>query len=692
MLRMFLPALSAIIICLFSASLYADQQARPDIVLITIDTLRPDHLGCYGYQGQTSPAIDAIAATSLVFEKAYATAPLTLPSHASILTGVYPASHGFRDNAFFPTLKYPLLAGILKQHGYHTAAFVSGAPLASKFGLSSGFDLYDDHFNGTERKADVTTDRAIRWWQSLSSPRFLWVHYFDPHSEYDPPSPFHEKFSKSLYDGEIAFVDRELSKLTAITPNAVLIITADHGESLGEHDESTHGVFLYNSTLRVPLILRAPGVQAATRNDPVTLCDVFPTILDLAKISLPQNLKGTSLLKIFPHRTLFAESLYAMRNFGYSSVFAAIKEDGKYIHSPEPEFYDLFRDPVEKNNRIASADLAKWKRDVQEYMQSASTPKVEKTMSAEDLEKLRSLGYIGGALTEKWIDPKSKVSVIEKFNSAMVLLKLEKYREAEKQFRSLTQTEPQNSLGFRFLADAVAAQKKYDEAREAYSTSLKIRSDPEVAIQLAKAHSRTGQILQAEQVLRKTMEEFPDYLDAKFELVSLYASQNRYPEAFRLLDREEPSYRNQRGILYLRRNKPASALVEFEAALRNEQKPTYWNNAGIAYARLKRLDDAQRAYENALSMNPEYSECEVNLALLLIEQSKYGEAIKHLGPLTERNPDLFQARLMLGLALENMGEGISALRMYRDLLAAVPADWPQKQQLLKRIERLSNQP
>lgn len=687
MLREFLWSL--FVILTYISSVIAAPQKKLDIVLITIDTLRADHLGCYGYKDQISPGIDAIAAASLLFEKAYATAPLTLPSHASMLTGVYPATHGFRDNAFFSTLKNPLLARILKERGYRTAAFVSGAPLAAKFGLSPGFDHYDDYFTGTERKADLTTDRAITWWQNTSSPRFLWVHYFDPHSDYDPPTSYREKFSTNLYDGEIAFVDQELSRLTATVRDAALIITADHGEGLGEHGESTHGVFLYDSTLRVPLMIRAPGIQPAKKREPVTLCDIFPSILDLAQIPLPQNLQGTSLLKTTMPRTFFAESLYAMRNFGYSSVFAAIRHDGKYIHSPKPEFYDLSTDPAEKTNRVTSADVTKWKQDLQKYMQSGVRPLSEKRMLAEELEKLRGLGYVGGGFAEKPIDPKNKIQVIEKFNAAMVLLKLQKYTQAEKDFRILTQAESQNSLAFRFLADALAAQKKYEEAREAYSASLKLRSDPEVSIQLAKAYSRSGQILLAEEALRKTMEEFPDYTDATFELVSLYASQNRYPEAFQLLQREEPAYRNQRGILYLRKNEPASALVEFETALLKDKNPVYWNNAGIVYAKLKRFDDSERAYRNALNMNPEYAECEVNLALLLMEQQKYGEAIERLERLTSRNPDFFQARLMLGLALENTGQGTSALRTYRDLLTSVPEDWPQKPQLLKRIEQLA---
>lgn len=387
--RSFFPFL--IILC---TPLWIFSSSKPNIVLITIDTLRADHLGCYGYNKKTSPALDQIAATSLRFQRAYSAAPLTLPSHTTILTGVYPNKHGYRDNAFFAPTRYPLVSESLKKQGYHTAAFISGAPLSSRFGLNKGFDYYDDEFQGRQRTADETTSRALEWLKKAQGPYFLWVHYFDPHSPYDPPESYRKQFSTTPYDGEIAFVDSEISKLwKAIGDRAVVILTADHGESLGEHGESTHGIFVYDATLLVPLILHGPDINTGVRTDPVTLCDIAPTILQIAGASPNPDLDGVSLLSESQDRTLFAESLYAKRNFGYSALFAGIRKNNKYILAPIPEFYDLKTDPNEKINLVKKSDPKQWAGPVEQYSKVVATTQ-EPPLPPEELEKLRSLGYV----------------------------------------------------------------------------------------------------------------------------------------------------------------------------------------------------------------------------------------------------------------------------------------------------------
>jgi choline-sulfatase len=674
----------------FSSFTFTENQAsEPNIVLITIDTLRADHLGCYGYNQKTSPTIDALAAKGLIFEKAYSAVPLTLPSHTTILTGLYPANHGLRDNAFFAPPKSALIAELLKQHGYATAAFVSAAPLATKFGLNRGFNVYDDYFSGAERPADNTTERALAWLKNAKAPYFLWVHYFDPHAEYNPPPEFKVRFERNPYDGEIAFVDRQIGRLLSAVGKAVILLTADHGESLGEHGESTHGVFLYNSTLHVPLILVAPGNQARRVREAVTLCDITPTIFELTNISVSQPLDGVSLLRKIPERTLFAESLYAMRNFGYSPIFAAIAKDQKYIHVPKPELYDLKSDPSEKLNKAGSASAEKLKSEVKKYARHLSSAGSQNALSAEELEKLRSLGYLGGALPGSAIDPKEKIQVIEKMNEAMTLLKIGKYDEAEIAFQTVTKSEQQNSLAFRFLGDALAAQKKYGPARQAYEKAFHLLPDPEVGVQLAKADSRLNELQEAERVLKEVVQRFPDFHDAYFELASLLASQNKREEALQILDRDSPDFHNQKGIVLLQKGDFDTALAEFQTALSKEENPLFWNNAGLAYQRLRRFPEAEQAYQSAISLDPGYAECQVNLGILLIGQHHYRDALSFLQPAVSEHPELFQARLALGFVLENLNENQKALETYRQLLTQVPPDWAQKEQLEKRIQNLS---
>lgn len=359
-----------VLVAMFAGS--ASAAGKPNIILITIDTLRADHLGCYGSKSNASPHIDQLASKSIVFENAFSVAPITLPSHTTILSGVYPNKHGVRDNAVFAPAPQPLLQESLKADGYHTAAFVSGAPLLNRFGLARGFDLYDDDFTGRERTAEATTQRALQWIAQQKSRYFVWIHYYDPHAEYQPPDPYRERFRNQPYDGEIAFVDDQIGNLLeAIHSNATILITADHGESLGEHGEKTHAVFLYNATLRVPLILYSPGARPGHRSDPVSLVDVAPTLREIAGLSAAES-DGISLNKPSPDRSLFAESLYAQRNFGFAPLYAEIHSGLKFIQAPHPELYDLRTDPKEQTNLYGTTKTETWQHDLLQYSKTVN--------------------------------------------------------------------------------------------------------------------------------------------------------------------------------------------------------------------------------------------------------------------------------------------------------------------------------
>src|SRR3954465_1467078 len=342
---------------------------RPNVLLVTIDTLRADHVGCYGYTNASTPTIDALAKRGVRFETAVAHVPLTGPSHASILTGQIPLGHGFRNNSGFtlsPQVK--TAAEDFRQAGYRTAGFVSGFPLDRRFGFSRGFDDYDDHLpKGNDRRrtpyverfADATTDAALRWLEARttgSGPWFLWVHYYDPHAPYEPPPDLAARFSPSPYDGEIAFVDRELQRLLSAvstrgdTGRTFTLVTADHGESLGEHGEGTHGLFVYDATLHVPWIMAGPGIPAGRVVPTVARSiDVLPTLLDYAGLRPPAPMDGRSLRPAADGQSMsdapaYSESLYPELELGWAPLHAMRLGRFKLIDAPRAELYDVLAD------------------------------------------------------------------------------------------------------------------------------------------------------------------------------------------------------------------------------------------------------------------------------------------------------------------------------------------------------------
>ena len=385
-----------------------------DVVLVTLDTTRPDRLGCYGNSQSTTPNIDRLAREGVIFSAAVATATTTLPTHASILTGLYPQHHGARANSHYRLDdEQRTLAEILSDAGYATGAFVSAFVLDQRFGLAQGFGSYDDQVGSkagltgfAERKADQTTDRAIDWLRRQGSgPYFLWVHYYDPHSLHDPPAPYKETHALP-YDGEIAFVDHELGRLlqavdSAGSREALVVLVADHGEAFGEHGELTHGHLVQEATLRIPLIMRATGglgrgVHVDTR---VSQVDLMPTILSLVGIEEPRDLDGVSLLQAPDRgRTLLAEAVDA--EFGWARLVAAYRGSLKYVDGPNPELYDLARDPLERDDVVAdrAADAATMRRILreQEGPDAGRLGASSVELGAEDIARLEAIGYVAG--------------------------------------------------------------------------------------------------------------------------------------------------------------------------------------------------------------------------------------------------------------------------------------------------------
>ena len=391
---------------------------RPrNVLLVTIDTLRADHVGAYGYTRARTPALDALAAGGVRFDRAYAAAPITLPSHATILTGRYPPGHGARDNGLPVTATVPTLATELRARGFATAAFVAAFPLDHQFGLNRGFDVYGDQLprqpNGqiaNERPASAVVSDAIAWLNQQSSivnrqssiarQFFLWVHLFDPHAPYGDPASRRPILDR--YDDEIATADREIGRLLdALGParaDTLIVAAGDHGEAFGEHGEYAHSIFVYDTTLRVPLIVAGPGVAARTRVDAaVTLADVAPTVAramggtmkDVDGVDLAPALAGGTLA----NRELYAESFAPLFEFGWSPLRAIRSGAWKYIAAPKPELYDVERDPREDQNVVSTqqATVATLAPRADRY--SPARMPDTRMVDASGLERLRALGY-----------------------------------------------------------------------------------------------------------------------------------------------------------------------------------------------------------------------------------------------------------------------------------------------------------
>ena len=402
----------------------------PNILLITLDTVRADRLGAYGYAAAQTPVLDELARRGVLFEAAFCQAPLTLPSHVSILTGTYPFFHGVRDNGYFLLSKRATTVAetLSNDAGYRTAAFISGYPLAARFGLNQGFGIYDDeltsgseeHFGETvrvERLAAETTDRAAAWLEQLDQPPFFaWVHYFDPHSDYTPPEPFDQSFSDRPYDGEIAYVDRELGRLLEalrrleLEGSTIVAVIGDHGEGLDQHDETEHGLQVYDETIRIPLILTLPDGRWAGRRVEalVESIDLVPTLLELAGVEPARQVQGSSLVALLAgevdqvHEQIYSETFSPRLGFGACELESLRSQQWKYVRAPRPELYDLERDPSELDNLHASqrqraAEFDDRLTRLLTFRGGEALPGPVQTLDPEAQSKLASLGYLASS-------------------------------------------------------------------------------------------------------------------------------------------------------------------------------------------------------------------------------------------------------------------------------------------------------
>jgi len=662
---------------------------RPNLLLITIDTLRADHVGAYGYAAAETPALDRLAREGVRFERAVSAVPLTLPSHATILTGRTPPHHGLRNNgAGALPANRPTLATALSEAGYRTGAFVGSFVLDHRFGLSRGFDVYDDEIardaSGmrsleAERPASEVADRALAWLgrvaEDRAAPFFGWVHFYDAHAPYVPPEPYASRHRDALYDGEVAFVDAQVARLLefldrrGLAGSTLVAVASDHGEALGEHGELTHGLLLYEPTLRVPLILRGHGLPAGKSvAAPVGLVDLAPTLAGLlgARFETPGTspsgppLDGRDLSAALtsgrePAETaVYSETEYP-RSFGWSGLSALRRGRVKYISAPRPELYDLSRDPQEAVNGLApGARRADLEAALSTMREGAAVPGAVPGRADETAARLASLGYISGGTARGTAspillrDPKDMVPLFREFERANWSLQSGRLDDAARRLEPLVASDPKNAVFRGLLAEAYRRGKNYPRAIALY---------------------------------RRAVADAPGDSDARYNLAVTLQEAGRTDEALAELetaihaDASRPEAHNALGIALAARDRPADALKEFDrAAALDSRDARAQNNRGNVLRQMARFDDSEKAYRRAIELSPRYAEAWNGLGALEVARDRPAAAVPIFQRALELAPGYHEARLNLGIAFETMGNRSAALASYRDFVRETSRD------------------
>jgi arylsulfatase A-like enzyme/Tfp pilus assembly protein PilF len=654
----------------------APTETSSDIILVTIDTLRADSTGFGGNARVKTPFLDSVAARGAVFANAHAHNVVTLPSHANILTGRYPFQHGIRDNAgFVLEPRFETIATALKRAGYTTGAFVGAFPLDKRFGLNQGFDVYDDNygkgqasfdFTVQERRADAVLQAASKWWSANAGrKRFLWVHVYDPHAPYAAPEPFASEYRDAPYLGEIAYVDHVLqaSLQPLLTPQTLVVITADHGEALGDHGERTHGLFAYESTLKVPLLVAGPGIAARKVTEAARHIDIAPTILESAGASI-KDLPGVSLLHPASRETYF-EALSASLNRGWAPLTGILRDDVKYIDLPIAELYDLGSDAREERNvaddRRRDVDAA---RKVLRPMLAAAASTGTRNVSAETLANLRSLGYVAGnapirANYTAADDPKNLVHLDNKMHDAVIAFERGRPQEALALAQEIVQERGDMTAGREMLALMLRQNYRLDEAiAELERLCAQPMATDDNRIQLALLLSETGRASRAVELLTPHASSTnPDIINA-YGVALADASRTdaalaQFRRALQLDPNNAPAMQNI-GIAALRANDVAAAQQNLNAALAlNERLPLAWNALGVVRARNNDLAGAVDAWKRAVALDPRQYDALFNIGVVTFRAGKTADARAALTRFVETAPpsryarDIAQARQAL---------------------------------------------
>jgi len=633
-----------------SSSVPPPKVKLPNIILITLDTTRADRMGFLGCQRGLTPNLDALVTQSVVFTRAYAQVPLTTPSHAALLTGTYPQFSHVEDLGAPLGKDLPYLPDLLHHRGYHTAAFLGAYildPAASAPGFQRGFDIYDanfhqrkpgeDRYKSIERRAEDVANRALGWLsRHQQRPFFIWLHFYDAHDPYDPPEPFKSHYASEPYDGEIAYTDSivgsfvEVLRKHGLYENSVIAIAADHGEAFGEHGEERHGMFLYDETVHVPLLLKLPAGRLAGKRIEarVALAEVAPTLLEAAGIPAPAAMQAHSLFPLMnaaprgtnspiddqrktPERPIYSETNYAHRAFGWSELRSWRTGKYLYVQAPKRELYDQSGDPATLKN-LASADKAvadTLASQLSDFHQKTSSARAEPTkLDPTQAEKLRALGYLTSDTADSTtketaaIDPKDKIDVANKFHRSLVDLEEDHYDEAISELKEVIRLEPDIASGYLELGRALVHRQRYQEALP---------------------------------VLRTAAEKNPKSGMAHYEL----------------------------GLALIKTGEWEASLPEMQAAVvcapDSAQMHFY---LGAVHLRLKHIDEATAEFENSLKIDPDHFLTNLKYGEMLLRVGDPAAALPKLSRAVKTEPESAETHAALADVYEQLGQAQNADR------------------------------
>jgi len=660
---------------------------KPNVVLITMDTTRADHLPLYGYQGVQTPNLNRLGQKGVVFEQCATTAPLTLPAHCSIMTGYYPPYHGVRvngNNALGDGQE--TLSEVFSAAGYKTAAIIAAFVLDGRWGLKRGFDYYDDRFDlkkykqldlgMVQRRGDEVVNLALNWLEkNKDKPFFIWVHLYDPHLPYEPPEPYFSQYNYnppvSLYDGEIAFMDAQIGRLCSwletngLDRKTVMVLVGDHGEGLGEHGELAHGFFIYDYAIHVPFIIATPNrkAQGLRISDQVSTVDIFPTVTEIAGIKAPDT-QGRSLVGLMLGRRekevpAYSESMSPSLHYGWSPLLGLRTGRFKFIDAPRPELYDLKQDPMELNdvqNRFPEVGL-NLKKELDNLLEKISLGAPEPqpaNLDSETVQRLAALGYIGASVKIKTkpakdlADPKDKLEVYELIQQAGDLLNHEKYLEASQNLERALSLEP---------------------------------GTPQARLLLSTCYLELGRKAEAKKLLDDILKDDPNSVQALISLANILLEEGRDEDVISLskkalsLDNRNTQAYTLIGEVYMRKMEHSRALPYLSKAVEIQPKMTRNElNLSVCLIGLKEYSKAEEVIKKILVDYPKFPLAYFHLGLLYEEQGRLEEAIKAYSQEVENFPDHFRARFNLGKLLLQQGDLSGYLEQMEKVMKIAPKE------------------
>lgn len=740
----------------------ADRRTPPgiNVLLITLDTTRADRIGAYGFDGIRTPVIDRLASEGVLFKNAYTSVPLTLPAHCTLMTGLYPPGHGVRNNGnYVLPAETSTIAEILSEKGYATAAFIGSFVLDSQFGLSQGFETYYDSFKGEEkeergyfayieRSGGEISDLACDWLESGSSPFFLWLHYYDPHYPYNPPAPFDELYEQP-YIGEIAYTDSCLGRVVRkldeqdLLGRTLIIVTSDHGESLGEHGELSHGHFLYNASIRVPLIMRFPerlpaGVEV---DDFVSLADVLPTVCDILDLKIPRAAQGISLMPQIKGeeregRPIYMETLAPLENFGWSEIIGVLNDNWKYFRVTNPELYNIEDDPGERINLYKKepskvSAMESLLRGLESELALDYGETAPSEMDSETRAKLESLGYVWSRTRDagERVDPKLMVQVINQIDYGMLLVTRGDYSEAVSLFENVLEMDPDNLTAHNYLGsslyklgrenealyhwrkvidlqpNSIDARRNlarvlkgrglYEEAAAHFEAVVKLNPEDARSIaELGKIFLETGEREKAESYLLKAVDLDPWLIQPYLVLSQIYQEEGNFEMALGYIseayDRDSTSVKIREELAKVLRKSGhgQEAVRHLRWLAREKSDAASYIKLGITLDRLGRLEEAVENFREAVKIDSLSLRAYNSMGISLLALKRYDEAEKSFMNALAIRSDYAEPYLNLGNLYRQTGRLGEAEENYRRFLQLWKGREEVRQRVLNLLESL----